>query len=52
VDAQALLMGSADQVYAAERLFGQPAEILAPVLIDQQDAPAAAEQLVRGYDAG
>ena len=44
-------MRRADQVHAAEGFFGQPAEIFAPVFIDQQDAPAAAEQFVRGHNS-
>ena len=45
------LVRRADHVHAAERFFGQAAEIFAAVFVDQQDAPAAAQQFVSGYDA-
>src|ERR1019366_785299 len=51
VDAQPALVRRADHMHAAERFFGEPAEVFAPFLIDQQDAPATAEQLVRGHNA-
>ena len=48
---EAALVRRADHVHAAEGFFGEAAEVLARVLIDQQDTPAAVEQFVGGHDA-
>jgi len=44
-------MRRADHMHTAEGFFGESAEVFAPVFIDQQDAPAAAEQVVRGHNS-
>lgn len=44
-------MRRADHVHTAEGFLGQPAEVLTPVFIDQQDPLVAAEQLIGGHHA-
>jgi len=49
-DLEAALVRRADHVYAAERLPGEAAEVFAPVLVDQQHAAAAIQELIGGHD--
>ncbi len=44
-------MGRIDHVHAAERLFGQAAEILPLIFIDEQDATAGSKQFVSSDNA-
>src|SRR5580658_849515 len=50
--ADAALMRGADQMHTAKRFLGEPAKILALVLVEKQHAASAIEQLIGGDNAG